>query len=46
MYREAIAAFDGVETVSVEWHRNGVGDSTTPSDLGVVLRTLGEIRRY
>lgn len=95
-YREAIAAVEGVEDVSVEWNRNGVGDSTwidiragtndrselrrildetlrafiettdagehttlgyqvlsedqtvvlTPSDLGVVLRTLGEIRRY
>lgn len=95
-YREAIAAVDGVENVTVEWHRNGVGDSTwidiwtetndrselrrildetlrafiettdigehttlgyqvlsedqtvvlTPSDLGPVLATLSDIRRY
>lgn len=95
-YREAIAAVEGVEDVSVEWHRNGVGDSTridistgtndpselrrildgtlrafietteageqttlgyqvlsedetvvlTPSDLGPVLATLGDIRRH
>lgn len=95
-YRDAIAAVDGVENVSVEWNRTGVGDSTritvstgtndsgelrrildeslrafiesagpgehttlsyrvlsqnravtlNPSDLGPVLQTPGDIRRY